>query len=381
MLIKKIDKQTAEVRLYGNIGSWFANGDSFTQMLEDCEAKGYKDLIIRMHCYGGSVFEGNVIYNALQRSSLNIKILIDGVAASMGLYVLPAIADVYIAENGFGMAHRPSAPGEGDADAHLAVAKLLKDMEDNFLRVLTERTDLSSDDIKAKWLNGKDHWLNADEMVKYGFAKGKLPATAKNIKILDNEITQGLSVEAMYDRFAACFDYDNNKNDNQMKEELIAALGLQGVTANSTDAEIVAAAKKQKEEQKAALEKLEAEAKTNVQASVKTLLDGAKIPEGDLRKTYEGVGLAQGVEVLATILGAKAPAAPSIPLANYVQGGPKATLEQPIIQTITQPGATAVVQDWNWYQTNAPQALVQMEKEQPEQFKALYKAEYGVDLE
>lgn len=380
MVIKELNKQKAEVRLYGNIGSWFANGDSFTRMLEDCEAKGYKDLTIRMHCYGGSVIEGNVIYNALQRSSLNIRVEIDGVAASMGLYVLPALADVYIAENGFGMAHRPSALEEGDADAHLACAKLLKDMENNFLKTLTERTNLTEAEIKAKWLDGKDHWLNADEMVEYGFAKGKIPATAKNIKVLDNEITQGLSVEALYERFAACFDNTNTKNDNQMKHLLIAALGLQGVTADSSDAEIVAAAKKQKEDQQTALDTLKNEATAKAKASIKTMLDAAKVPEGDLRTTYESVGLAQGVDVLAAILGAGVKQ-PTTPMASYVQGGTKVTFDQPIIQTVTQPGASAVVQNWEWYQKNDPQALVKLEKEDPTTFKALYNAHYGVELE
>lgn len=374
MIIKELNKQKAEVRLYGNIGSWFANGDSFTSLLEDCEARGYKDLTIRMHCYGGSVIEGNVIYNALQRSSLNIRVEIDGVAASMGLYVLPALADVYIAENGFGMAHRPSAFEEGDADAHLATAKLLQDMENNFLKTLTERTSLTAEDIKAKWFDGKDHWLNADEMVKYGFAKGKLPATAKNIKILDNEITQGLSVEAIYDRFAACFDNtDNNKNDNQMKKELIEAFKLEGVTADSSDADVIAKMKEKHSGLEKRLTTLETEATAKATASIKAMLDGIKVPEGDLRKTYEEIGLAQGVDALATILGAGVKQ-PTTPMASYVVHGAKATIEGGIPVNI--PVASGIKQDWNWYQTNDPEALAKLPTEQ---FNALYKAEYGVD--
>lgn len=379
MLIKEIDKQRAEVKLYGNIGSWFADGNSFTSMLENCEARGYKDLTIRMHCYGGSVFEGNVMYNAMQRSKLNITILIDGVAASMGLYILPSVADVHIAENGFGMAHRPTAPEVGDADAHLACAKLLKDMEENFLKTLTERTSLTSDEIKAMWFDGKDHWLNADEMVKYGFAKKKIPATAKNIKILDSELTQGLTVEAMYNRFAACFDStDNNKNETQMKKQLIEAFNLEGVTADSSDADVIAKMKAKYSGLEGRLNTLEAEATKKTEAAIKTLLDNAKVPEGDQRKTYEKFGLAEGVDQLATLLGAKP--GNVAPVANFIAPEVKTTFDQQVIPGYTHaPNAGAVKMDWNWYQKNDPEALVKMESANPDQFKALYKAEYGVE--
>ncbi|WP_255491291.1 Clp protease ClpP [Dysgonomonas sp. ZJ279] len=375
MIIKELNKKQAEVKLYGNIGSWFADGNSFTALLEDCEARGYKDLTIRMHCYGGSVFEGNVMYNAMQRSKLNITIIIDGVAASMGLYVLPAIAEVHIVENGFGMAHRPAAVEGGDADAHLACAKLLQDMENNFLKTLTERTNLTAEDIKAKWFDGKDHWLNADEMIKYGFAKKKIPATAKSIQVLDSEITQELTAESMYNRFAACLDInsDNNKNEIQMKQLLINALGLVGVTAESTDAEIVAAAKKQKEDQATALTNLQAEATAKATATIKTMLDTAKVPEGALRTSYEAVGLAQGVDTLATILGAKSGVV--TPMASYIVPEVKTTLDGGAVVTHGA-GASAVKQDWNWYQANDPEALAKLPAEQ---FNALYKAEYGVD--
>ncbi len=377
MLIKEINKKQAEVKLYGNIGSWFADGNSFTALLEDCEARGYKDLTIRMHCYGGSVFEGNVMYNAMQRSKLNITIIVDGVAASMGLYVLPAVAEVYIVENGFGMAHRPSAMEGGDADAHLACAKLLQDMETNFLKTLTERTNLTAEDIKAKWLDGKDHWLNADEMVKYGFAKGKLPATAKSIQILDSEITQELTAESMYNRFAACLDIqysDNNKNENQMKKQLIEAFKLQGVTAESSDADVIAKLQEKQSGLETRLSTLEAEAKTKATAAVKSLLDNAKVSEGDLRKTYEEIGLAQGIDKLATILGAKHSGTVT-PVANFIVPEVKTTLEGGAVVAHTHT-SSAVKQDWNWYQENAPEALAKLPTEQ---FNALYKAEYGVD--
>lgn len=365
MQIKEISKKHVEMKLYGNIGGFFADGNSFSSFLEDFEAKGYTEVTIRMHCYGGSVFEGNVMYNALQRTNLKVTIIIDGVAASMGCFMLPAVENVYIAENGFGMVHRPTGDDGGDADSHLAVAKLLRDIEGNFIKMLVERTSITAEEIKSKWFDGKDHWLNADEMIQYGFAKKKLPATAKNIKILDNEITQGLTVEAMYNRFAAFLDINNkSKNEvkmNQLVSLLIAAFKLEGITAQSSEADVVSALTNKF---KALTDK--AEAVTT--STIKTMLDNAKIPEGDLRTTYESIGKTNGIEALASILKPIAPdAGVNGDLTSLIKNNGKTT-----------PGADAS-KDWNWYQKNDPKALEKMQIESPTQFKALYKAEYGIE--
>lgn len=371
MQIKEIDKKHVEAKLYGNIGGFFADGNSFSSLLENFEAKGYAEVTIRMHCYGGSVFEGNVMYNALQRTHLKVNIIIDGVAASMGFFMLPAIENVFIADNGFGMVHRPSGYDAGDADAHLATAKLLRDMEGNFIKRVSERTNMTTEEIKAKWFDGKDHWLNADEMVQYGFAKKKLPATAKSIKILDNEITQGLTAEAMYNRFAAFLDNKNNKKNVQMNPLvtlLIAAFKLEGITPESSEADVVAALSKKFETLNNDISTLKTEAEAKTTATIKAMLDNANVPAGDLRTTYETIGKTSGVDALAAILKPQTPGAGvTTDITSLIKHEAKGT-----------PGADAS-KNWNWYQENAPEVLNKMQLENPTQFKALYKAEYGVE--
>ncbi|MEI7504813.1 MAG: ATP-dependent Clp protease proteolytic subunit, partial [Paludibacter sp.] len=96
-----------EIKLYGSIGSSGINSFDFSTQLSELEKSGCKSLTIHMHCYGGSVFEGNVIYNALKNSKMSIKIVVDGIAASMASIILLAVKDVDIAENGYVMVHRP----------------------------------------------------------------------------------------------------------------------------------------------------------------------------------------------------------------------------------------------------------------------------------
>ena len=367
MQTKELNKKHIEAKLYGNIGNYFTNGDSFTSLLDNLESRGYTEVTFRMHCYGGSVIEGNVMYNALQRTSMKVNIIIDGVAASMGCFMLPSIENVFIADNGFGMVHRPTGGNNGDADAHLATAKLLRDMEGNFIKRLSERTGMTAEEIQTKWFDGKDHWLNADEMVKYGFAKKKLPATAKNIKILDKEIVQGMTAEAMFDRYAAFLD---NKNDNNMNlvSLLITAFHLEGVTADSQDADIVAALSKK-------IKSLEDKAEAVTVSTIKAMLDNAKVPEGDLRTTYETIGKTSGINALAAVLNAQIS---GTPLASAATPGSAGDMTTYIKHDGKGTPSADASKDWNWYQENDLKALEKMQVDNPDQFNALYEKEYGV---
>ena len=377
MKIRKIDNNRAEVKMYGNIGRWFTDGDTFSQMLEDVEAAGYTQLTIREHCFGGSVFEGNVIFNALQRSKLDVTIVIDGVAASMGCFVLPAIENVEIAENAFGMVHRPRSFGGGNADDHRNDAKLLSDMETNFAKRISERTGMTEKEVRAKWLDGGDHWLNADEMVKYGFASKVIPATAKNIKDLDKEIVVNMDVETVFNRFAASLSpnpspqergdgnpLNINKNKKQMdKSALIAAFALQGVTAESSDADVLAALKKAFSALENKINEMEALAKAKNDAEIEAILKS--LPEGafseDERKELKEIGEKAGVSALRIAVKKQPTQTPDISALIKSEGK----------------GAGAVTQDWDWYQKNDPKGLEKMADDNPEAFKKLYEAKYA----
>jgi Protease subunit of ATP-dependent Clp proteases len=370
MLIREINKRHVEVKLYGNIGGWFANGDVFTDMIADFESK-YDIMTIREHCYGGSVFEGNVMYNALLNTSLKVNIIIDGIAASMGCFVLPSVENVSIADNGFGMVHRPKGGGQGDADDLENSAKLLRDMENNFIKRVNERTGMAEDEIKAKWFDGKDHWLNAQEMVQFGFAKRVIPATAKNIKQLDAQVLSGMAMDNIYDRYAAVLttpksDINNSTKNGEMNNQLlITAFGLKGVTAESSDTAILAALQDKNKENEDRIAQLEGEAKAKLETTIKVMLDTAQtegkfMPEA--RAAYETIGKTSGAEVLATVLAGM---------------GKKTVIAQAIVPQGKGEAGAGTAQNWEWYQQNNPRALEQMQKENPDQFKELYKAEFG----
>lgn len=372
MLIKRIDKKNAEVKMYGNIGGWFVDGFNFTSILDELESDGVVECTFRVHCFGGSVFEGNVIGGAFARSKMKIKLVIDGIAASMMAMILPyvAVENIQIADAGFGMIHRPSAGSAGDAGDHLSTAKLLLDIEGYFIRTLAERTGKPADEIKTLFFDGKDHWLTADEMVSYKLAGSKIKSIA-SIAELDKQIVANMTEENVYNHFAAKLDTEgnipNNKKINfKMKEDLIKAFGLSGVTAESSDTAVLAALQAKFKANEDRLDTLEAEAKTKKAAAIKAALDIAKI-SAELRPTYEAIGDASGIEVLNTILAGLNVKAPIISHLKAEGKGGLAGSKETGVKT------------WAWYQEHDVKTLEAMPVSDPEAFKALYASEFGCD--
>lgn len=361
-----------QLKIYGNIGL-VHNGNSISDQIEKLEKSGCKDLRIRVHSYGGSVFEGDVIGGALSRSKMNIHIAIDGIAASMACMLLTYLPyeNISIAENGFGMVHRPTGNSHGDADDHLHTAKLLSDIESNFIRTLSERTGQTPSDIKRKFFDGKDHWLNADEMIKYKLAGYKVRSIA-TISELDKNRIEKMSEESVYGHFAALAAgaiNTNGKNSKVMKIELIETFKLEGVDAESSDTAVL---NKLKEK----FDALENQVKSNTEKEeteknrqIKSILDGAQRDgkiNNTVRSSLETVGKTSGVQVLSSLVDGLPRKAP---IASFIKDG-KTTKTEP--EDTTKDKSKWTLDD---YRMHAPNEL----KNNPSLYEQLVKNEYGED--
>jgi ATP-dependent protease ClpP protease subunit len=385
MLYKSIDKDNAEIRLYGNIGSWYSDAECFDDILNYIESNGHKNVIIRMHCYGGSVFEGNAIGNAIKRSKLNISIAIDGIAASMGCFILPYLPAerVSISGNGFGMLHRPTGYSEGDADDHRSTSKLLDDIEKFFIASLSNRTGKRKEDIRKEYFDGKDHWLNADEMLALKLV-GKITNNIAEIEKLDKEILEDIGQESVYSRFSAKLSKKNvgleanTKNSNQNlkkyiyimdKNLVITALGLTGVTAESSDTDVLSAVQSKVNSLTEKITQLEKDAKTNLDKSIDALIERAIIDkkivasEGKnldvVKASFKKVGQDSGLEALKNLIDA-IPVSTS--LSSQIKGG--------------KDGTQVGEKTFEWYREHDIDALLKMRDENPDEFERLYKAEF-----
>jgi len=88
----KVEKLSdkAVLTVYGYVGGYYMDMRAVNSAISDIQESGYKQLDFHMHTYGGSVIDGNLIYNFLAGFSGNVDIYIDGIAASMGSIIMLA---------------------------------------------------------------------------------------------------------------------------------------------------------------------------------------------------------------------------------------------------------------------------------------------------
>lgn len=368
---------------YGTI--WDGDGRDFIYYFSRLE-KEYSDITIRLHTYGGSVFDGNLMCNAVERSTSNITIIIDGIAASMGAVFILSSKNVKIVDNGYLMIHAPSSGSYGNAKDHESSAQLLRFIEDNFTERLITRTGKSREYVE-KWLEA-DTWFDAKTALQEGLISEIIPATVETVYPAFQPEDVG-EMES-YNMYACALlstvtppsanfhkvKPQSNFIDN-MKQLLITAFALSAVNAQSSDTAVIDAVQGKINDLQGSLEK-EREARTKAENNlkafkndqIKAMIDGAsasanKAFTDDERKVYENIGENSGVEALAHVLKTTSKAgAPNI--SAHIQSG--------------TPGAGVAAGRENWdldkWQKEDPKGLEALATAEPEKFKTLFNAKY-----
>lgn len=362
--------------VYGTI--WQGDGTYFLDVFSRMDGT-FPVIDVHLHCNGGSVFDGNLMYNSILTAQSDCDIYIDGIAASMAAIFTMAGRKVYMVENGFMMIHAPSGYTSGNAQQHQTNADLLTSIEKNFIKKLIARTGKTETEVK-KWLTG-DNWFDAEQALEAGLIHGIIEPVTTTDK-LENPTD---SLEKTFNSFAALLaadKTDNNENQKplEMKKEVIAKFGLQGVNEQSSDTAVLQALEDHFNNKTATLqESLTAKTTelTNLNTAmdaqrdsqIKALLDGAQAANkitANQRETYENIGKTSGVQALETVLGGLNA---RNPLSGQIKAGSGGS----------QPTAR---EGWDWdkYQKEAPRELEAMAKDDPDTFGTLYQAKFNKPL-
>ena len=154
----------AEISIYDNIGGWGVTANDF---IEKLNALGDVETInLRIASGGGSIVEGNTIFNALKRHGAKVVTHIDSLAASMASVIAMAGDEVRMAENALLMIHNPWTMSMGGAEQLRKDADLLDKMEAN-IRNAYSRSSLTSEEIDAAM--DAETYYTASEALEAGF--------------------------------------------------------------------------------------------------------------------------------------------------------------------------------------------------------------------
>jgi ATP-dependent protease ClpP protease subunit len=175
ILNQSAETKTVDLLIYGAIPDWNEDdwkiknsAESFLREFKALE-KDYDRINIHINSPGGSLYHAFPIFNAILNSKKDIHTYNDGLAASAGGLLLLAGKKIHSAKNGILMIHNAMSWSSGNADALRNVAKILDTYDNAIAKLFAERTGMTEAEVKEKYLNYKDHWLDADEAKAAGF--------------------------------------------------------------------------------------------------------------------------------------------------------------------------------------------------------------------
>ena len=157
------DTTSAEVSIYDAIGGYEINAKQFVDELKDINAD---TIHLRINSPGGSVIDGNAIFNALLRHDAKVITHIDGLAASMASVIAMAGDEVHMSDNALLMIHNPWTVSMGDADELRADADLLDKMSGSIMNAYGRS---QYEDSEIKDLMDAETWFTAQEAFDAGF--------------------------------------------------------------------------------------------------------------------------------------------------------------------------------------------------------------------
>lgn len=188
-LTPKPSVSETEISIFDEIGMY---GVSAKQFISDLKSIPATDrIVLKIHSPGGEVFDGNAIFNALQRRG-NVEVQIEGLAASMATVISLAGMPVKMAANGFYMIHNPWGVAMGDAAELRDQAQLLDKIRSNMVGAYAAKSGQSAEQIQA-WMDSET-WFTAEEALSAGFV---------------DEITDTLSLAASSNKFARMAKFKN----------------------------------------------------------------------------------------------------------------------------------------------------------------------------
>lgn len=147
--------------------TWY--GDEVTPKLFKSELESSKgDITIWINSPGGDVFAAAQIYNMLMDYHGNVKVKIDGIAASAASVIAMAGTEVLMSPVAMMMIHNPMTVAIGDSKEMQKASEMLSEVKESIINAYEIKTGLARS--KISHLMDAESWFNAKKAVELGFA-------------------------------------------------------------------------------------------------------------------------------------------------------------------------------------------------------------------
>lgn len=216
--IKQMATNSADIYIYGDIyDSWWDDESNSAISLKDklLELGDISEINLHINSLGGDVFEGLAMFNLLKQHKANVKVYIDGVAASIASVIAMAGDKIYMPKNSMMMIHNCWSYASGNSKEFRKLADDLDKIMESSIESYMSKINITKDELKE--LLDNETWLTAQECFDMGFADELLAisddieqSASKSIMDLVKE-NQNLKMQV---------EQSQNKVDKSEKEDI-----------------------------------------------------------------------------------------------------------------------------------------------------------------
>lgn len=160
------DATTADVYIYDVIGGWW--GLSADDFVKDVAGLDVDHIVLHLNTPGGEVSEGTAIANMLRQHRADVKVYVDGMAASSGSVIAMAGDEVVMGLGSQMMVHNPRTWAVGDDEEMEKVARMLKSTADAIASTYAAKAGGTVTEWRE--VMKAETWYSAEEAVKAGLA-------------------------------------------------------------------------------------------------------------------------------------------------------------------------------------------------------------------
>lgn len=168
----KGDSDPAEILIYDYIGSYGVTAANFDRDLKTMGVPKSGQAVLRINSPGGETPTAASIYNMLERwlakNSVELTVVIDGIAASAASWIAMLGDEVIMPENTLMMIHDPSGFAMGTSRDMRSLATVLDKIKQGMVAAYMKKSGQSREDIEA--IMEAETWYDAQEAVDAGFA-------------------------------------------------------------------------------------------------------------------------------------------------------------------------------------------------------------------
>ena len=140
-------------------------------IMDQVTKAGAKTIVIEINTPGGDIEAGFRLSKAIEDSPVPIVCVVDGMSASMGMYILESCQTRVGVSRSTYMIHE-AAINVGEFSGHAvkwqSIADLLKAMNRGMAEHLAKRMHLTADQILEIIRGGGQYWFNSNEAIKNG---------------------------------------------------------------------------------------------------------------------------------------------------------------------------------------------------------------------